>query len=28
MNMLFHDNDGEVGDFAHFYKDGKIVNHV
>ena len=28
MNMLFQDNDGEVGDFAHFYKDGKIVNHV
>ena len=28
MNMLFHDNDGEVGDFAHFYKDGKIVSHV
>jgi hypothetical protein len=28
MNLLFHDNDGEVGDFAHFYKDGKIVNHV
>jgi hypothetical protein len=28
MNMLFRDNDGEVGDFAHFYKDGKIVNHV
>ena len=28
MNMLFQDNDGEVGDFAHFYKDGKIVSHV
>lgn len=28
MNMLFHYNDGEIGDFAHFYKDGKIVNHV
>ena len=28
MNMLFQDNDGEVGDFAQFYKDGKIVSHV
>ena len=28
MNMLFQDEEGEPGDFAHFYKDGEIVNHL
>ena len=28
MNMLFQDDEGEPGDFAHFYKDGEIVNHL
>ena len=28
MNMLFQDDEGEAGDFAHFYKDGEIVNHL
>lgn len=28
MGILYHDNDGESGDFAHFYKDGEIVNHL
>jgi chemotaxis protein histidine kinase CheA len=28
MNMLFQDEEGEPGDFAHFYRDGEIVNHL
>jgi hypothetical protein len=28
MNILFQDDEGEPGDFAHFYKDGEIVNHL
>ena len=28
MNMLFQDDEGEPGDFAYFYKDGEIVNHL
>jgi len=28
MGILYHDNDGEPGDFAHFYKSGEIVNHL
>jgi len=28
MGILYHDNDGEPGDFAHFYKGGEIVNHL
>ena len=28
MNMLFQDDEGESGDFSHFYKDGEIVNHL
>jgi len=28
MGILYHDNNGEPGDFAHFYKAGEIVNHL
>jgi hypothetical protein len=28
MGILYQDNGGEAGDFAHFYKDGEIVNHL
>jgi hypothetical protein len=28
MGILYHDNEGKAGDFAHFYKDGEIVNHL
>ena len=28
MGILYHDNDGKAGDFAHFYKDGEIANHL
>ena len=28
MGILYHDNDGNAGDFAHFYKDGEIANHL
>jgi hypothetical protein len=28
MGILYYDNGGEPGDFAHFYKAGEIVNHL
>ena len=28
MGILYHDNDGKAGDFAHFYKDGEIANYL
>ena len=28
MGILYHDNDGNAGDFAHFYKNGEIANHL
>jgi hypothetical protein len=28
MGILYHDNEGKVGDFAHFYKNGEIANHL